>query len=156
MVRMRCWSRRSGVCVPFSQGLRRFVRPNGEGAPSGIHATNVVGGSRGPGAAGTKILAGPRLRACTLPSVMRPKRKRFESFEIPSSQGPVRIEIAEGSVCIFYPEGESYYDGWATADDIASGLVRWARLAPQDAKRVAAEALRRWEDSGSDDDARMI
>jgi hypothetical protein len=60
---------------------------------------------------------------------MRPKRKRFEPFEIPSSQGPVRIEIADGSVCIFDPEGESYYDGWATADDIASDLVRWARLA---------------------------
>jgi hypothetical protein len=38
---------------------------------------------------------------------MRPKRKRFEPFEIPSSQGPVRIEIADGSVCIFDPEGES-------------------------------------------------
>ena len=78
---------------------------------------------------------------------MGPKPKRFKPFEIPSSQGPVRIEIADGSVCIFDPEGESYYDGWATADDIASGLVRWAGLAPDDADRVSAEALRRWEES---------
>lgn len=73
-------------------------------------------------------------------------RRRFKLFEIPSSQGPVRIELAHGSVGYVDPEGESYYDGWATSDDIASGLARWALLPSEEAKRVAVEALQRWEE----------
>ena len=66
----------------------------------------------------------------------------------------MRIELQDGSVGIYDPEGESWYDGWATVDDIASGLVRRARLTPGEAKRVAAEAVRQWEewrDPDSDD-----
>lgn len=47
---------------------------------------------------------------------------------------------------IYDPDGESYYDGWGTVDDIASGLVERAALPPDEAKRVAAEALREWEE----------
>jgi hypothetical protein len=77
---------------------------------------------------------------------MRRKRKRFKLFEIPSSQGVVRIELQDGSVGFYDHKGESYYDGWATVDDIARDLVRWALLSPDEAKRVAAEAVKRWEE----------
>jgi len=76
---------------------------------------------------------------------MRRKRKRFKLFEIPSSQGVVRIELQDGGMGIYDSEGERYYDGWATVEDIASGLVRRALVPSDEAKLVAAEALAQWE-----------
>jgi hypothetical protein len=84
---------------------------------------------------------------------MRRKGRRFKLFEIPSDQGVVRIELQDGGMGLYDPDGESYHDGWAAVDDIASGLVRRALLPPDEAKRVAAEAVRLWEewrDSRSD------
>jgi hypothetical protein len=73
------------------------------------------------------------------------RRNRFKLFEIPTGQQVIRIQLNDGGMCVYDREGESYFDGWATVEDIASGLVEWALLSPEEAESVAAEAVRRWE-----------
>lgn len=67
-------------------------------------------------------------------------------FRIPSSRGEVQIELADGSLCVKDPEGEEHCTGWSTIDQIAEYLVEWAQLSPGEAKSVAHEAVRQWEE----------
>jgi hypothetical protein len=73
------------------------------------------------------------------------RRNRFELFEIPALRGVVRIWLNDGGMQVEDPAGETYADGWATVEHIADGLVEWAGLSPDEARVVAAEAVRRWE-----------
>lgn len=72
------------------------------------------------------------------------RRKRLKLFEIPSSRGDVRIELADGSLCVEEAETrEQFCDGWATVEEIGQTLVERVQLSPDEAQSVAAEAVRR-------------
>ena len=73
------------------------------------------------------------------------RRNRFELFEIPCARGVVRIWLNDGGMQVEDPQGEKYADGWATVEDIEGGLVEWADLSPDEARAVAADALRQWK-----------
>lgn len=65
---------------------------------------------------------------------------------IPSSRGDVRVELADGSICVWEPDGEQYCDGWATVEEIARRLVERVHLDLDEAQSVANEAVRQWEE----------
>jgi hypothetical protein len=73
------------------------------------------------------------------------RRHRFKLFEIPAQRGVVRIWLNDGGMQVEDPTGETYADGWATVEDIADSLVEMADLFTDEARAVAAEAVRRWE-----------
>ena len=70
---------------------------------------------------------------------------RFERYDVPSSRGTVRIELADGSIGIQGPGGELFYDGWATVEDIAQTLTARIHLGDAEARSVAAAAVDEWE-----------
>jgi hypothetical protein len=73
-------------------------------------------------------------------------RVEFKHLQIPVGSSVVQIWLTDGAVGVEDPDGESYYDGWATVDDIASALVKWTLLDPEAARAVADEAIARWID----------
>lgn len=73
-------------------------------------------------------------------------RTRDKLFEIPTRHRVVRIWLNDGSMGLEDPDGESYWDGWATLDDIASGLVEFSQVPPDEARFIAEEAVRQWEE----------
>jgi hypothetical protein len=58
------------------------------------------------------------------------RRNRFEIFEIPTEQGVVRILLNDGGMQVEDASGETYADGWATVEDIASELSARIHLPP--------------------------
>jgi hypothetical protein len=72
--------------------------------------------------------------------------RRFDSklFEITTKDRVVRIELTEGGVRLEGPNGETHWDGWATVDDIASGLIEFSQVPPEEARSVADTAVRQW------------
>lgn len=68
----------------------------------------------------------------------------MKPFEIPTSLGDVRIELSDGSICVWDAVGETHCDGWATVEDIAEFLREKVHLPPEEALSVAGEAVRRW------------
>jgi hypothetical protein len=61
-------------------------------------------------------------------------RNRPKLFEIPSSQGDVRIELADGSLCVEEADTrERFCDGWATVEEIGQTLVERVHLSPDEA-----------------------
>jgi hypothetical protein len=74
------------------------------------------------------------------------RRNRFEIFEIPTEQGVVRIWLNDGGMQVEDASGETYADGWATVEDIASELSARIHLPPDEARSVALEAVRQWEE----------
>ena len=78
------------------------------------------------------------------------KRIRFERFEIRSERGAVRVWLSDGGVQVEDAAGETYVDGWATVEDIADLPVARTGLSLDEARSVAAEAVRRWEASLGD------
>jgi hypothetical protein len=74
------------------------------------------------------------------------RRHHLKLFVIPTSRGDVRIELADGSICVWEPDGEQYCDGWATVEEIAQTLVQRVHLDLDEAQSAADEAVRQWED----------
>jgi hypothetical protein len=67
------------------------------------------------------------------------RRNRFEIFEIPTEQGVVRIWLNDGGMQVEDASGETYADGWAAVEDIASELSARIHLPPDEARSVALE-----------------
>jgi hypothetical protein len=77
------------------------------------------------------------------------------AFDIPATERPVRITLNDGGVGYEDADGESFWDGWATVDDLIWGLQQYSRLTEEDARTVAEEAVRRWQEAlGPDHDFR--
>jgi hypothetical protein len=75
-----------------------------------------------------------------------PRGKLDKLLEIPTRERIVRIWLNDGGMGLENPDGEGHWDGWATVDDIASGLVEFAQVPPEEAHSVAVEAVRQWEE----------
>jgi hypothetical protein len=68
---------------------------------------------------------------------------RDEELEIQAGSTVVRIVLRDGSMRLRDPDGEVYWDGWSSVNDVAAGITEIYKCPPDEAFRAAEEAIRR-------------